>query len=447
MERIEQLFIRHSGQLRQSQMQESQRDNSDDLKLEEKGNAKGRREGDIDPEAVTGDGTSMSNDLMGSMDPDMFGGGGKKRAWRRRHDEDDAELGDDEDEGEAPLPSLADMLDLVPVSQRSLPSVSARAVEAEDPSDARVDPHRLELPSPAPPPVGAEEAPAASLAPHAATPQPPAPDRTDREARPAAPSAEVTAPTAEQELPTRSISLTESLLKGEEGYLIAGPGRRPRPRLMRPQAPSLLPLPPEVQTLVDAILVAPEPTPHVLRVQRTLGRFGVRLLSLCRLFGVRVLLVSDVPSRVVPSLAAHGDGQYDRCPAAYFAADKLGYLNLAAQEEADEYGDLAVLVFASAIDHAMGEDGFASSKSPMVLAGYQACQDNQPGHTFLDGFCAESPQHYFIHAVEAFMTQAGGPLRDDAGLDVYCSRARLYDLDRSVYSYVEYLLRDVRAAV
>jgi len=191
------------------------------------------------------------------------------------------------------------------------------------------------------------------------------------------------------------------------------------------------------------LLVAPEPSLQVNRVKTTLSRFGLRLLTLCRQFGVRVLLVSDVPSAVVPALLTAGDCTCDAAAAAYFVDDRLCYLNLPALEAEDEFGDPVTLTFALAIDHAMGVDGFASAKSSAVLAGYTACQDAEPGHTFLDGYCAESPQHYFAQAMEAYLSSPDGPLQWDEGSGAYCSRSELYDLDRSIYTYVDYLMRDV----
>jgi hypothetical protein len=55
-------------------------------------------------------------------------------------------------------------------------------------------------------------------------------------------------------------------------------------------------------------------------------------------------------------------------------------------------------------------------------------------------------QSYFAQGVDAWMTQPEGPLQDDPpDCETYVTRALLYDLDRSLYSYLQYLLRDVKA--
>ncbi|HEY4001280.1 MAG TPA: hypothetical protein VGO93_20580 [Candidatus Xenobia bacterium] len=214
------------------------------------------------------------------------------------------------------------------------------------------------------------------------------------------------------------------------------------PRHRRPvEEPRAAALPSDLDALVSRLLQAP-PGPLADRVRRTLAGFGARLLSQCRMFKVRVLVTDQDPSQVVPSL--QGSVQYDGIGSGYFAADRLCYLHVERMDWGDEFGDPVALSFASAIDHAMGEETFASRHSPAVKASFRACQKSEPGHSFVDGWCSLSPQHYFAQAVAAWMTQPGGPLQADDS-DPYCSRSRLYDLDRSMYGYLEYLLRETRS--
>ena len=80
-----------------------------------------------------------------------------------------------------------------------------------------------------------------------------------------------------------------------------------------------------------------------------------------------------------------------------------------------------------------------------MLSNYNSCLNREKGHQFIDGFSSTSPIHYFAQTVESFLTAPHGQLNNFFSVvdEVLCSKEELYDLDRSMYSYIEYLFRQV----
>jgi hypothetical protein len=129
----------------------------------------------------------------------------------------------------------------------------------------------------------------------------------------------------------------------------------------------------------------------------------------------------------------------------YFPADKLMVIGEEIVEEGNPLIRIPVLYFAHVFDHSLGDQGFASEKSPAVLASYKACLNREPGHLFIDSYSAASPVHYFAQTVEAFLTAPHGQLTGgyDDRHSFLCTKEELYDIDRSMYAYIEYLFRQV----
>ena len=92
----------------------------------------------------------------------------------------------------------------------------------------------------------------------------------------------------------------------------------------------------------------------------------------------------------------------------------------------------ALYYMAMAWDHIMGEEGFASLTSPVIKANAQACQVGLEGHSSPDALGCSNPVHYFAQSVEAYLS--ANDCREQSW-----NREDLYDFDRMMYDYVEYL--------
>lgn len=134
---------------------------------------------------------------------------------------------------------------------------------------------------------------------------------------------------------------------------------------------------------------------------------GEQFLRRLSHFGVRVIVV---PQGI--SLASLGFGflpsELEGIRAAYLPYHKIILLG---EEHVINWNskqfNLPLYLLAHAFDHALGNESFASTKSPAVLTSFAACKLRQNNHQFLDGYSAISPVHYFARAVTAYFTESG----------------------------------------
>lgn len=162
---------------------------------------------------------------------------------------------------------------------------------------------------------------------------------------------------------------------------------------------------------------------------------GSKLLSRCTAFGVRIFLIPK-------GMDLRQLGVRD-CPDSLKDL-RAGYLPslrtcIIGEEIVEGWSsaryNLPMYLLAHAFDHAMGQDSFASLKSPAVLSSFHACKQRKEGHQFLDGYASIGPVQYFASVVAAYFSGSAN------GAPWAASRNDLYDLDRSVYLYLDYLFR------
>ena len=186
------------------------------------------------------------------------------------------------------------------------------------------------------------------------------------------------------------------------------------------------------EIISDMLISAPsnEQIKSILNYQ--LSPFGKRILKLCHDFGVKIKLKN---SSLKDSFPNENFSANSAC--AYMSAKKLCILDenvIIQKEEAMS----TRLFMAMAFDHALGIDTFSSLKSPAVLSNYGLCQESEPGHLFCDSFASENPINYFAQAIESFLRKG------DETLDSHLyNHEELYDYDRSMYMYIDYLFKEM----
>ena len=67
------------------------------------------------------------------------------------------------------------------------------------------------------------------------------------------------------------------------------------------------------------------------------------------------------------------------------------------------------------------------------------CRDRINGHLFQDIFSSSTPSRYFAQSVESFLRQ-----RDECPNSYFFNHDQLYDYDRSMFSYIEYLFNQMK---
>lgn len=175
--------------------------------------------------------------------------------------------------------------------------------------------------------------------------------------------------------------------------------------------------------------------------------FGIRVLETCCDSGERVLLIpiGKTLEDYRSLLTQDYDSSVMKMKYGYLPNEHLVVLNEEVILNGNPRIQIPVLYFAHAFDNALGQEGFASEKSPAVLSNYNSCLDREKGHIFIDSYSSISPVHYFAQAVEAFLTAPHGQLTATFpdNRDPLCSKEELYDIDRPIYSYIEYLFKQV----
>lgn len=174
------------------------------------------------------------------------------------------------------------------------------------------------------------------------------------------------------------------------------------------------------------------------KLARILVVAGDRFLTRCHDFGVKIVLI---PEGI--SLAGFGFGnlpaELEGIRSAYIPQHKVCIIG---EERIDLWTqsqfNLPIYLMAHAFDHAMGNDSFASGKSPAVLASFTACRLEKERHQFLDSYSSLSPVHYFAVAVTAYFTKQ---INEDSTCKQYglWSSKDLMECDPSLYQYLKHL--------
>ena len=196
---------------------------------------------------------------------------------------------------------------------------------------------------------------------------------------------------------------------------------------------ALPPVSADIGQVLDKLIIGCAHSESMERLRSLLGRFGKGVLSCCVARGIKVHVVPPGQLAGVDVLRG-ASGVADICGGVYNADNRTCYLDEQAVNTVTQGSNPVLFFMAQAWDHALGEDDFASLHAPAVLANFEACRMACEGHCFSDSLVAASPIFYFAQAVEAYLAE------NDCTAELW-NREDLYDLDRSMYDYVEYLFK------
>jgi len=180
---------------------------------------------------------------------------------------------------------------------------------------------------------------------------------------------------------------------------------------------------------------------------RELKIFGIGVLEACRKNNERVLLLPMDKSLADYSalLSKDYDNSINDLRYGYLPGESLMIIGEETILNGNPRINIPVLYFAYSFDHTLGDDGFSSEESPAVLSNFDSCTSRENGHLFIDSYSSFSPTHYFAQSIEAFLTAPHGQLIGNFTSleDPICTKEELYDADRSMYVYLEYLFQQV----
>ncbi|MFP4498630.1 MAG: hypothetical protein ACLFQV_10500 [Vulcanimicrobiota bacterium] len=268
-------------------------------------------------------------------------------------------------------------------------------------------------------------------------------------------------PVAEkEEIPLQSSNDFISLLSYDEGYIIAEPKKASAvdEELMVNINNDLLNekkeekiIPPSLRVrykeAFDSLVVKEEENSSFEMLTDYLKLFGLGVLETCVENDERLLLIprngklGDYPGL----LKQKYDPSVKNMRWGYLPLEKMVFIAEEVLTNIDPKVKVPILYFAFSFDHALGSEGFASEKSPAVLSNYNACKNREPGHQFLDSFSALSPIHYFAQSVEAYLSgfEPGVNAITARNFRGFNPREHLYDVDRAMHSYLEYLFKRI----
>ncbi|MBX3169619.1 MAG: hypothetical protein KF760_19610 [Candidatus Eremiobacteraeota bacterium] len=437
-------------QVNQTRLTEVTQKSSDNLRLQGNKEAKRKAEkaGDVDKSALSADSSSMSDDMLGDMDPDDYGGRGARQfaqMWKEQMEEDEEEPPEEEEEGEEEPSEPED---------RTAPNKEETEVEGA-PSQDEGDLEGTPLTPPPSTSRGVAEDPVPAQEPSAAAAPSPPPAREAGERTPVTPptsasearAQEPETPAAEKFQAGQQVAATAeagpsgkksslgSLLDFSSGFLIAEEAHwdpeAPEEALPGQEEAPEAALPEEISILLERLVTGDSSQPGFRKLGQLLSRFGRRVLQQCIEAQAKVyLLPPGEPLLAHPQLA--NCGHNDLQGAAYLPDLRLCLVEDDCVSQAPRGFHPVFYYFAHLWDHAMGGENFASSKSAAVKASYQVCLEG--GHRFGDLMSSHSPAHYFAQAVESY-------LADNDCFEPLWTRQDLYDFDRSIYDYIEYLLK------
>lgn len=442
---------------------------------------------DLDPDL-----DDLSGDLLGDMDPDSFGGGSASRFRQMWEDDVEGEEtfqqpGDtifDEGQGTCAIAVSSGGADDVepdeePFGQDGQPyeeelggnELQDAASEQSEPGEEAQEPEQHEAEA------GAHEAEESDAedAPAPNEPQAAGNEASGKEQEKRADSERVAIPTGPSEKPERTIRQEtvrvempsardtvqvnapqekappdnvdkpaaalpdwgiSSLLDMSEGFILHESSSEvveKKKTARKKSAASEKVLSADIGEVLDTIMEGDKESPAWDKLRHLLSRFGKGVLRTCAANKIKVCLLPGGTLGSYPAIRNAENG--DKAAGGAFIPETH---TLVVDESLFEDAPLGfhpvLYYFAMAWDHALGDEDFASMKSPAVKASFEACRTGMDGHRFPDLMSAVSPVHYFAQAVEAYLSE------NDCDEPLW-SREDLYDFDRSMYSYIEYLFK------
>lgn len=375
--------------LNQQRMAENAQKQSSELRTQQqKETRKVTRAADLDSCQISADLNEMGDDLLGSMDPDERSGRNQGAELFRQIWEETVEA------RKRPEPAAVLQVD------EELPR------EEEPPPPEEPEQREEDAGEGDPPETGI---------------------RTPEEAAP-----EEAFEGQGREPPSQAVSL----LDHSEGFLLSRDGVQLEPVAEGEVQPEdAEPVAPDVAAMLEKLVEGDRSSPGYPRLQQLLARFGAGVLDHCLKAKVRVFLMPRGSGlSACPEMKAAGITDVDGSGAAYFPERRAVVVEEECLLRPPRGFHPVLYYFACAFDHALGGEKFASLQSPAVQASFDSCRQGPGGGTFCDGLAASSPTRYFAQAVEAYLSE------NDCREPLW-TRGDLYDFDRSMYSYVEYLFQ------
>jgi len=449
-------------QVNQTKLTEVTQKSSDNLRLQSNKEARRKSQtNEVDKSAMSTDTSSMSDDMLGNMDPDDYGGSGARQfaqMWKEQlaeerkdkeeeqepeqegdsgqHEEPQDEHGPNKEEVEVAKideaePEVAQNLLERPADASASVAVAGETARPAEPAQGREGQEAAEAPgrqsqTSRSSPTGQREA--ASPESVRAEVEAASSERFQTEPKSAGPGGQL-----ESRKPQPRGSLG-SLLDHSSGFLIAEEaaweGTAEHEESVVEETPEEV-VPEEISILLERLVTGDSAQPGFRKLHQLLSRFGRKVLQMCLEAQARVyLLPPGEPLLAHPQLAQCG--YTDLEGAAYLPEHRLCLVEDRCVTTAPHGFHPVFYYFAHLYDHALGGENFASLKSAAVRASYQACLDGS--HRFGDLMAAHSPAHYFAQAVESY-------LAENDCYEPLWTRQDLYDFDRSIYDYIEYLLK------
>lgn len=341
--------------------------------------------------------------------------------WGEKQPEGETDPEEEEPAGEEALEGAADD-SIIPAPRNYVPS-SVRPVVP----NLLPPPAASPAPPAAPTPSKAQEVDLESAQSFWGTPAKAAP--------PAAPPAEAKT-TDEAPLPTVPVALpaVAAPLHATPAAAYSLPERpRPAPHKELPPSGQMAQVDPTLAQLAGKLVLNGPDQPGYEECVRLLSRFGAGALRICGREKVRVEILDEAGFAQHPGLQAMALSPDDTpSDGAYLVDSRQVLVDRRCLTGRPRFFHPALYYFAHAFDHAQGGETFSSRKAAAVIACYEASTRAYNGFDFVDELAAADPVRYFARSVAVYLG------RDDCD-DPLWSHQDLFDFDRSMYDYLQYL--------
>lgn len=192
-------------------------------------------------------------------------------------------------------------------------------------------------------------------------------------------------------------------------------------------------LDPELIEAASRLILSSHEDPGFQECVRLLARFGLGALRLCARSSVKVEIHDDRTLIFHPALVALNLSEQDApSDGAYLVSERLVLIDRSCLLAKPRFFHPTLYYFAHAFDHAQGGDTFASKKAAAIVACFESSVRGLGGFDFVDELAAADPVRYFARSVAVYLG------RDDCD-DPLWSHQDLYDFDRPMYDYLQYL--------
>jgi hypothetical protein len=208
---------------------------------------------------------------------------------------------------------------------------------------------------------------------------------------------------------------------------------RPAPQSELPVTGQLAQIDPDLAQLAGDLISTPDHEPGYQECVRLLARFQMGALRMCGREKVRVEILDERDFATHPALLALNlTPEETPSDGAYLVERRLVLVDRRCLVGKPRFFHPALYYFAHAFDHAQGGETFSSRKAAAVVACFEASTRAYNGFDFVDELAAADPVRYFARSVAVYLG------RDDCS-DPLWSHQDLYDFDRSMYDYLQYL--------